>query len=298
MSEYLSAYKNKTVEALFLEKYDLCLKLWPVPYEEEYIETELGPTYVIKCGNKEGPVLVLLHGKAATSALWSPNITELTQKYYIIAIDIPSDINKTRFKKPFESTGEAADWLIGVIDRLGIDKFSLMGCSYGSFFAMNLSVLEQKRVESLIIIAPSISFTNIRKQLWYWAIKMILSPFDSTKMKFLEWINAGKPLRVPKDFTDLLIMGIKYANVKVKPLIHVFSDKELSQIKIPVLLLIGQKEVMTEIDDVVARATRVIKNLKCQIIEDAGHTLAMDKPEVVNPIVQSFLNGVHAGIKS
>jgi pimeloyl-ACP methyl ester carboxylesterase len=155
VSEYLSAFKNKTVEALFLEKYDLCLKMWPVPYEEEYIETEIGQTYVIKCGNKEGPVLVLLHGKGFTSAMWSPNIAELALKYYIIAVDIPSDINKTRFKKIFDSAQEAADWLISVMDKPGIDKFSLMGVSYGSFFAMNTAVLEPKRVESLIIIAPT-----------------------------------------------------------------------------------------------------------------------------------------------
>ena len=53
MSEYLSLFKNKSAESLFLEKYDLCLKQWPVINEAVYVETEFGLTHVIKCGNKK-----------------------------------------------------------------------------------------------------------------------------------------------------------------------------------------------------------------------------------------------------
>lgn len=298
MSEYLSAFSSKPGEAAFLGKYDECMKLWPVPYQADYVETNIGQTCVTKCGNKEGPVLVLLHGKGGTSAMWSQNVAELAMEYCIIAVDIPSDLNKTRFKKAFDSTEEAADWLNRVMDKMGIGKYSVMGVSYGSFFAMNMAVQAPERVESLIIIAPSESFTKIRLPFWYWIIKSAVSPFDSTKMKFLEYTNAGQPLQIPKDIVDLLIMGMKCANLRIKPLVHRFSDEELSRIKSPVLLLIGNKEVVTKVDEVVARASRQIKNIKCRRIDDAGHTLATAKPDIVNPIVLDFLNGVHAGIKS
>lgn len=291
MSEYLSLFKNKTAESLFFEKYESCLKLWPVPYEEDYIETEFGQTYVIKCGNKNGPVLVLLHGLGGTSAGWVPNIRELSKKNYIIAVDILGDVNKSKAIKTFNSNKEAADWLIGVINGLGIDKFSIMGTSYGSFIAMILSVFEPQRIECLIILSPTVSISKLQKEFWFGVLKTAVSPFDSTKMHFLKWINADKPL-VPNDYTELLILGMKYRSLKIKSLIHLFSDNELSQIKMPVLLLIGSKEVATRVDDVKQRAERLIKNLTFQIIDDAGHTLSSEKAEIINPIIQDFLNGL------
>lgn len=249
MSEYLSLFKNKTAESLFFEKYDLFLKLWPIPYETDFIETEYGQTHVIKCGNKKGPVVVLMHGMGGTAAMWTPNIKELSKKYYIIAIDILGDLNKSKVKKPFNNNKEAAEWLISVIDNLKIDKFSIMGVSYGSFLSMNLSIHKQQRIENLIIISPTVSITKIQMKFWFWVIKIIFSPFNSTNLNFLKWLNANKPL-VLNDFTELQILGMKYRNPKIKALIHLFNDEELLQIKIPVLLLIGSKEVVTKIDEV------------------------------------------------
>ncbi len=289
MSEYLSLFKNKTAESLFFEKYDLFLKLWPIPYETDFIETEYGQTHVIKCGNKKGPVVVLMHGMGGTAAMWTPNIKELSKKYYIIAIDILGDLNKSKVKKPFNNNKEAAEWLISVIDNLKIDKFSIMGVSYGSFLSMNLSIHKQQRIENLIIISPTVSITKIQMKFWFWVIKIIFSPFNSTNLNFLKWLNANKPL-VLNDFTELQILGMKYRNPKIKALIHLFNDEELLQIKIPVLLLIGSKEVVTKIDEVKKRSEKLFKNLTFQIIDDAGHTLSYEKSEIINPIILDFLN--------
>ncbi len=290
MSEYLSLFKNKTAESLFLEKYDLCLKQWPVPYEAEYIETEFGQTHVIKCGNKKGSVLVLLHGAGGTSAMWIPNIKALSEKYYTIAVDIPGDPNKSKMKKTFKNTKDASDWLIGVIDKLKIDKFSIMGSSYGSFFSMIMAIHEQQRVEKLVVLSPTESITKVRKEMWFWIIKNLLFPSDSNRMKCLSWFNAGKPLLLNSDYTELLLLGMKDRSLKMTALIHLFTDEELQRITMPVLLLIGSKEVVTKVDEVKERAERLIKNLTFRIIDDASHTLSSDKPEIINPIILDFLN--------
>jgi len=289
MSEYLSLFKNKSAESLFLKKYDLCLKQWPVPYETDYIETGFGQTHVIKCGNKKGPVLVLMHGMGGTAAMWIPNIKELSKKYYIIAVDILGDLNKSKAGRTFKNTKDASDWLIGVIDKLKIDKFSIIGVSYGSFISMIASIYEQHRVENLIIISPTESITKIQKKFWFWAIKVLLIPSNSNYMNCYKWFNADKPL-VLNDYTELQLLVMKSRNLKIKPLIHLFSDQELLQIKIPVLLLIGNKEVITNVDEVKKRAEKLIKNLTFHIIDDAGHTLSSEKAEIINPIILDFLN--------
>ncbi len=287
---YISIFKSRSAENQFMAKYDSILRTWPVPYETEYIENEFGLTHVIKCGNKKGPVLVLMHGAGATSLMWMPNVKELSKKYYLVAIDIPGDTNKSKMKKTFENIKDGSDWLIGVINKLKIDKFSIMGLSYGSFISMNLAVHEPQRIEKLIIISPTESITKIRKEMWFWIIKLLLFPTDSNSRECLKWYNAGKPVVINNDYTELQILGMRYHAVKITALVHLFSDEELQRITMPVLLLIGNKEVVTRIDEVKERSERLIKNLTFKIIADTSHTLPMDKPEIVNPIILDFLN--------
>ena len=195
---------------------------------------------------------------------------------------------KSNAKKNFNNIKESSEWLTGVTRKLGIDKFSIMGISSGSFHAMNAAMHEQQSVENLIIIAPSESITKVQKKFWFRIIKIIFSPFDSKYMDFVKWVNADKPLSL-HEYGELLIHGIKYRSTKLKPLMHLFSDEELQRITMPVLLLIGSKEVVTDVDEVKERAEKLIKNLTFRIIDDGGHTISHEKPEIVNPIILDFL---------
>lgn len=286
---YISAFKNKSAENQYMDKYDSLLKKWPVPYETGYIETEYGRTHVIKSGNKKGPSLVLLHSQSASSLVWIPNIKAFSERYHIFAFDIPGDTNKSKAKKNFNNSKESAEWLIGVTRKLGIDKFSIMGISSGSFHAMNAAIHEQQSIENLIIISPSESITKVQKKFWFWIIKVILLPFDSTYANFLTWVNADKPLS-PNDYAELLMLGIKYRSSELKPLIYLFSDEELQRITMPALLLIGSKEVVTDVDEVKKRSEKLIRNLTFKIIDDGGHTISHEKSEIVNPVILDFLN--------
>ncbi len=244
---------------------------------------------MIKCGNKKGPVLVLVHGAGATSLMWMPLVKELSEKYNLIVIDIPGDVNKSRMKKTFNNIKDGSDWLIDVINKLKIDRFSIMGLSYGSFLSMNLAIHEPQRVEKLIVLSPSESITKIKKEMWFWVIKLLLFPSDSTSRECLKWYNGGKPVVINNDYTELQILGMRIHALKITALVHLFSDEELQRITMPVLLLIGKKEVVTNIDEVKERSERLIKNLTFKVIDDTSHTLPMDKPEIVNPMVLDFL---------
>ncbi|HEY6756780.1 MAG TPA: alpha/beta hydrolase, partial [Nitrososphaera sp.] len=69
-----------------------------------------------------------------------------------------------------------------------------------------------------------------------------------------------------------------------------FSDKQLSDTKVPTLLLIGQKEVIYgSIDATVERAKRLISNIQTEILPDAGHLPNIDQPEIVNTRILKFL---------
>jgi len=69
----------------------------------------------------------------------------------------------------------------------------------------------------------------------------------------------------------------------------VFSDEELGKIQAPVLLLIGDHEVIYRPEDAIQRATRLMPNLKAEIIPNANHIAEYTAADTVNEKILAFL---------
>ena len=69
----------------------------------------------------------------------------------------------------------------------------------------------------------------------------------------------------------------------------VFSDKELSQIQTPILLLIGDKEVIYNPTKVMEIAVCKVKGLRAEIIPNANHNAEYTAPETINNKTIEFL---------
>jgi pimeloyl-ACP methyl ester carboxylesterase len=67
-----------------------------------------------------------------------------------------------------------------------------------------------------------------------------------------------------------------------------FSDDDLKKITIPVLVLIGDHDVINS-EKSLLRANEFLSNDKTETIKDAGHFLSMDQSKKVNEIIVTFL---------
>jgi pimeloyl-ACP methyl ester carboxylesterase len=72
----------------------------------------------------------------------------------------------------------------------------------------------------------------------------------------------------------------------------VFSDEELRKIQTPVLLLIGDHEVIYKPEDAIQRASRLMINLKTEIIPNANHIAEYTAADLINQKVLDFLSDV------
>jgi pimeloyl-ACP methyl ester carboxylesterase len=70
---------------------------------------------------------------------------------------------------------------------------------------------------------------------------------------------------------------------------RVFSDAELRQIRAPVLLLIGDHEVIYKPERAIRRAIRLVAGLKAEIIPKANHNAQYTAPDAVNARILAFL---------
>ena len=67
-----------------------------------------------------------------------------------------------------------------------------------------------------------------------------------------------------------------------------FSKKELQSLKMPVLVLIGDHDIVNGEKSLV-KARKYLPNVQTEVIQDAGHFLSIDQFEMVNQKVMIFL---------
>jgi pimeloyl-ACP methyl ester carboxylesterase len=69
----------------------------------------------------------------------------------------------------------------------------------------------------------------------------------------------------------------------------VFTDAELSHLPMPVLLLVGDQEMICDPRASVDRVRRLIPNAEAEIVPGAGHGLCLEQAERVNARLLEFL---------
>ena len=293
MSEEISTFRSHDGELRYLAAYDAVLGQWPVPYEEIYTPTRLGDTHVIASGPSDGVPLVLLHPSGSPATIWCRNVGPLSERYRVYAVDTISEPNKSRLSRPIDRRHQRrdfADWMADLLDGLHIDKAHVVGNSFGGWLALNTVLRLPERVRKTVLISPAATFVQMWPWYWHFVPTMMLSPLIGSKrtlLKAYEWIWQGFPL---DEYTSRLrtIMAIEGRSRHWFP--SVFSDEELSKIRTPVLLLIGDHEVIYEPERVIQRASRTVEGLRAKMVPNANHNAEYTAADAVNAEIASFLS--------
>jgi hypothetical protein len=66
---HTSAFKTVEGQNAVFNAYDAFLGRMRIPHERVHVDTRFGKAFAIATGEKEAPVLILLHGSAMNSAM-------------------------------------------------------------------------------------------------------------------------------------------------------------------------------------------------------------------------------------
>jgi pimeloyl-ACP methyl ester carboxylesterase len=287
MTEQISVFKTAEGETKSIAAYDAVLAHWPVPYEERDLPTRFGTTHLIVNGSAEAKPIIFLHGQDSCAISWLYNIADLSQAFRIYAVDTIGDMGKSRLIQQPNSRDDYARWLLEVLEQLKIEKVEMVGLSYGGFLATNFALAYPEHVNHVVLLAPGIP--NFGAPTLQWAnygMPMMFLPSRSTIKRF---INGASTKGYSKDdpvYEQMIIGMMNLRNLSfMKP---VFKDEEFKRMTVPVLLLIGDHEIMYEPRKALDLATRLIPNLRAELISDAGHMLNSDQPKLVNARILEF----------
>ena len=292
-----TAFKTPEGEAAYLAVYEDAMKSWPSPYEEREISTRFGVTHVVVTGPEDAPPLVLLHGYFGTLTMWSPNIADFSRDYRVYAIDVMGQPGKSvpNPDEPIRDATEYVAWLSETLDGLNLDRVSLVGLSYGGWLALNFAVGAQERVSKLVLLSPAGSFQPNVRQFNLRGMMLGLFPSHLAMNSFMGWMGFEDTPdeTATRRLLDLVYLGMKYFRIPpeiVRIMPRVFSDDELRALHVPVLLLIGEDEVMYDAAKVMSRARGLIPNFEGELVPGCNHDMYASQHRIVNQRVLDFLN--------
>ncbi|WP_163396092.1 alpha/beta fold hydrolase [Flavobacterium limi] len=273
----------------YLNSYDKALKLWNIPYTEENIKTSFGTAHVITAGPKNGKDLVLLHGMDASSTMWYPNIKALAKNHRIYAIDFIMEPGKSNLTAKPLSKENIVVWYQDIFTHYKLKKFDIVAASRGGWIATLLAVQKENSIDKIVLLSPAQTFEFIDK-VGKTSSALMLKLFPSEKKfgKTLETFSTH-PEKISPVYKRQFYLANKYAKsnssmLKMTP----FSNEELKSIKNPVLILIGDKDVINS-EDSLEKAKKFMPNSKTKIVKDAGHFLSIDQTKAVNDAMVNFL---------
>lgn len=236
----------------------------------------------------EGKPLFLLHGWGSSSDSWVKVQQMLAEKgFQVIVPDLPG-FGKTPAPSTVWGVGEYANFVNQFAEQLGLEKFVLAGHSFGGQTAIQFAVDHPEKIEKLVLIAAAgVRRTpGVFKKLVMAVAKLVsfllyLVPFEDLRNNIRSALYML--IRRPGYLKAQGIMKEVFKEVITQDLTAKFF-----QIKAPTLLIWGDKDEMTPIQDAYL-TQELISNSKLEIIPGAKHALNFQAPEVLVQKILGFL---------
>ncbi|MBU2940207.1 alpha/beta hydrolase [Lacinutrix sp. C3R15] len=276
------------IDQSYLEAYDETLKLWNVTYEALYIPTTHGIAHVLVSGPADAAPVVLLHGMDASSTMWYPNIEALSKNHRVFAIDFLLEAGKSHVYDKMDNKEEVTKWYQEVLFALQLENYHLIGASRGGWLAVNLALNNQKSIKSMVLLSPAQTFTWIKPSTdLFKNIVSLLSSKEKQMEQSLESMSTNVANISDAYLAQYAIALKKESENQFVASMQPFSNSELKSLQMPVLVLIGDDDMINE-----KRTIEIAKMLpqgKGEVIRNAGHFLSIDQAEIVNAKMLGFL---------
>ena len=125
------------------------------PLRQHDVPTSCGLTHVLEAGPPDGAPLVILHGTSTNAASWLGDLPVWGQSYRVLAVDMPGEPGLSADHRLGLSNGDVEQWLVDLLDAMGLERVSLVGMSLGGLVALRFAAHQPERVQALCLIAPA-----------------------------------------------------------------------------------------------------------------------------------------------
>jgi pimeloyl-ACP methyl ester carboxylesterase len=289
----ISRFRSAEHQATFDAAYDRALAACPPGTTTSDVSTTYGTTCVHGWGTSsaDDPPIVLLHGVAVASPSWFGVIGALSSMdRWVLAIDTITDAGRSRGSRPVADAEALAGWLHEVLAEIAPRGAHLVGLSFGAWLALNQSVRRPDDVVSAVIVDPPLAFglppMSKGASMIPDAIRAKLQQGDAPVHRLLARMNGG--VHPDQPVLDLSVRGLRSFHL-VQPRPKRFSADQLRSIRVPVLVMVGDRSPVN-VPRRVEQAASAIPDVVVEVVRGAGHAIPMDAPEEFARRVMEFID--------
>ena len=250
------------------------------------------------CDLGSGTPVLFIHGFPLTGGIWNYQAEALRSRARVIVPDLRGFGRSAVTPGPYSMDLFAHDMKC-LLDELGIGKAVLAGISMGGYISFAFYRLFPSRVQALVLLdtkagadseegkkgrielARRVRSGEIEKIADEWAQRLFAPQTIKTRSGLVSTVRDAIARSSPEAI----------ANASLAMMERPDSTPLLSGISCPVLIMVGEEDRLTPVNETRLMASH-IKDARLEVIKGAGHLACLEEPDQVNSIIMKFLSDI------
>lgn len=248
-------------------------------------------------GDRDKPVLFLLHGIMASLHTWDGWVETLQDDFRLIRMDIPGFGLTGPYADGIYNIERAVDMVDQLSDKLGIESFFIAGNSMGGYISWNFASAHPEKVDRLILLdaagypfKPPMMLELLRTPVLKDSMAYITPRFIVTQTLNEVYGDAAKVTdQVIDRYHDLMLReGNREAVVSVFASIAHVESSPIKQLKVPTLIQWGEVDAWIPLENSEKFAAD-IEDAKTIVYPGVGHIPMEEIPQQSANDAKDFL---------
>ena len=255
-----------------------------------------------EAGNEKARPIILIHGFISSNVIWSHVLMPLAQAgFRAIAPDLPGYGYSDKPADAEYTIAEQARAVIGLMDRLQIEKAGIVGTSYGGAVAATIALDYPQRVEQLVLVGAVSNDDAKRKFLLRVSCLPLVGDIATPLFLGSRWIlrkrmtdmyrRMGRPINEKMVASRHHLLETANAHRAMIRTARRWSanriEREASLIRQPTLLVWGDEDTHIPIENAI-KLRDTIPNARLIVFRNCGHLPPAECPEKFVEVVAEF----------
>ncbi|KAL3497410.1 hypothetical protein ACH5RR_040142 [Cinchona calisaya] len=250
------------------------------------------------------PSLVLIHGFGPHGAWqWRPQITYFSRKFNLYIPDLVFFGDSTTRSAERSEVFQAV-CLGKLLEKLGVQRYHVVGTSYGGFVAYHMGLMWPERVEKVVIASSGVNLKRkdneeLLKRAKVEKIEELMLPATAAQLRTLMSLSVYYwlpyvPDFVLNDFLEKLYSENRKEKMELLKGLTLGRDDNvnITPLKQEVLIVWGDHDKIFLLEKAIELKECLAEKAKLEIIKNTSHVPQLEQAGQFNRVVKNFLCGV------
>ncbi|CAI9096703.1 OLC1v1032904C1 [Oldenlandia corymbosa var. corymbosa] len=249
------------------------------------------------------PSLVLIHGFGPAGAWqWRPQITDFSRHFNLYVPDLVFFGDHSSTESEERSEIFQAVCVGKLMEEIGVERYSVVGTSYGGFVAYRLAGMWPERVEKVVIASSGVNLTKkdnerLMKRANVGRIEELMLPGNPGQLRTLLSLSVHywRPYYVPdfvlNDFLQKLYGKNRKEKLELLKGLTLGRDDspQITPLKQEVLIVWGQNDQIFPLEKAKQLKECLGEKAKLEVLKNASHLPQLEQSGKFNKVVKAFL---------